>query len=369
MRYLRRLVRGNIRLIILAVVAGFSFFLAEFWRNDVQTRINDLDANSLAMDGTLLRLGNIDTQLSLGRAIHLPYSASEIAAQIERYLAPDAKFNLQFLLDSTLSTDEKFNRLTRLYGDSGDARQAELNTLGFQLGKSSIRPKDMKPVEDLHYAVPQGFAPQCLASYWPDAPAAVTAAAAAMQPPPLPTNPPNISEQYVYVLDEVQRLNGAQFAFSQAVSDHAIGFQKATPPLAPEKMATSVITTYMRGWIVYSMCIDAITNSYSGLAITFLRNYRLELLEAGRPLAQQQELLRYLTYLVGLATFLTANMKPPAAHADPKAADQPPLVEPDGFPPAAPDKLPLPHDTLAANNGPDRPAGHTEPIIGRPAGL
>jgi hypothetical protein len=364
MGYVRRLVKGNVRLIVLALVASAGFIFTEFWRNEVQGSIADLDKLRDATTQILQRLSMAELQRDLGRATAVTGTNIEIAnaAMDGVKAAPDADF--KDLFTQLLAARERLQRIALVYSNDADIRSIEMNSLAAQIGTSSIRPRDMPPTELPPPAYTENLTAQCLAAYWPEAPAPVRDALLQFNPRQPPAAPKRLSDQFIHVAEEGQRLYSGLTGFQGAV----LTVVNTTTPEqdkagnVPVTMAEQT-SAALRGTVIYTSCIDTIMRAYSAQLSVFLRNYQGAVVKAREPLAEKQSLLRYVSYLIAIIAFFASNLKPAA---QPHAAPQGPSVEPHRLAAAGAQQAALPHDAAAANDGAHRPAGDGDSVIRRP---
>jgi hypothetical protein len=308
--YIERLIAGNIRLIILALVASTSFFLTEVWRDRIEIQVSHMNANASATEQALQRLLNSEWQLEQSLGIFMPIPASSLSERAEALANGTITLQRLASLGEANIIDEQARRLEGVYFSDIERRNQELNQLALQIGTSSYRPRDMEPIEELTLPAQGDLMEKCQMAFWPDAPPAIKAAILDFQFPAIPAKP-TMREQWVLIGQGGMMLQEKMLALNKAVSDERLQLNKPIyESTDPNRTAAPAIAHHLRQQAIYGACIDSLTRLHSGALISLLRYYRLELLERSQPLATQQDRLRYLSYLVAILAFLATNMKP-----------------------------------------------------------
>jgi hypothetical protein len=359
MAYLWRLLRGNIRLVVLAAIASCGFLFTEFWRNEVEGKLGDLRQLIDATGATLQRLAAHELQRDIGRMVILPKTAVEMADEVSAIAGAAAEIKPETVMSAKLAAQERLQRISTLYANDADLRSIEMQSLAQQIGSSSVRPRHMKPIE----LPPSRYQPetsaQCVKAYWPVAPQEVGDALEGFRPGAPPTSPETLREQFSFVLAEGQKVYETITKFTDAAASAVAALDARIDPKDPRPVMALQVAGATGGAMIHAMCVDVAVRSHSAQLSIFLRNYHTALQEETKPLTEQMALLRYVSYLIAIIAFFASNLKPAAPHA--KSA------EADSLAAAGAEKLAIPHDAAAAQHRADRPAGDGNPVIGRPA--
>jgi hypothetical protein len=142
-----------------------------------------------------------------------------------------------------------------------------------------------------------------------------------------------------------------------------LGLSTSSPDIPAAQMPGNLrLATMMNYHALTTLagCLGLSSRIVTTRIVENLRKLKLALSDASTPLRERAEHLRYLTYLIAILFFISANLRPPA----PLSA---PSDKADGLSSAGAEELAVPHDTPPPDHGTDWPAGHGNPIIGRPA--
>ncbi len=350
MAYLGRLLRGNIRLIALAVVASIGFFFTEFWRNVIQDQLEDIDRISVTVGETVKKISLAESQRDLMRYAAQPEAAVEIVARAEKSVrsAPDAEFI--DVANGQLAARERLQRVRQIYINDADTRSIELTSLATAIGSSAVRPRHMVPIELPGPAYQARFLEFCHAAYWPDAPQIVKDSLAAFKPEPPPAAPKTLAEQFIYLADDDNRLYNQLVSLGSAIDIAINSVGGGGEAVDPRKGMAAQGGAALRGSLLYAGCIDSVIRSHTSQLIVFLRNYQAALMETRKPIAEHRDWLRYIAYCIAIIAFFASNLKPAA----PPKSDQD-SVEADSLAAAGSEKPAIPADA-AGHGQPCRPA-------------
>jgi hypothetical protein len=362
MQYLSRLLRGNIRLISLAIIASVGFFFTEFWRNVIQDQIEDIDRLMQVSSETVKKISTGDMQRDLMRFTLQPQAGIETVNRASNLTREALSTEFVDVANDQLAAREHLRRITDVFLNDADLRSIEFASLATTIGTSSIRPRHMQPVEVPAPAYQDSFVDACHTAYWPEAPQVVKDALAAMKPVQPPKDPANLAEQFIYVANDGQRIYNGIMSLSNAINVAVNSFGagggegKDPRPFMAEQASAA-----LRASLLYGGCIDLIVRSHTSQLVVLLRNYQMALMDARKPIAEQRDWLRYVAYLIAIIAFFASNLKPAAPV---KPADG--SVEANRFAEPGSEKGPVPHDAVAANDGSNRPTGDGNAVIGRP---
>jgi hypothetical protein len=320
--YVSRLMRGNVRLIVLAAVTAVSFILTEFWRDSVERKSSEANALALMIDGVLQRFAMAERQLTLQRAVVMTESGTMLTGRADlltKFLTDPSAQRFDYV---EMSADEQWLRLQTVYGDDLASRREEFLGLFRQIGGSDLLPREMKTIEDVAMKTGKTVMEGCIQSFWSDAPPAVAAGLRQFDPIEPPKSFPRLAEQLIFLAEENKRLVDAHLAVMVGFIDWRKAHLAAA--VTPEEKSRSTAIPAagaFRMMAIYGTCIDVLSRSHLGNSISFLGSYRFALFEHVRRLAVQLDWIRYLSYLVAILAFVAGNIKPPKPLEPPGDSD------------------------------------------------
>jgi hypothetical protein len=368
--YALRILRGNIRLILMALVAAAGFLVTEVLRDDIKQTIikNETLANDI--DVASASIGDVELALLTGRSLILKFTIAEMdnfRSQLAGLDLPKADPN--YLFRAVNQLDEVFGVLNnhlatqsdRLHG-IGTGLVEAVQRSGIPLGPMStglaITPPNHQNLRS------------CMLLGWPDVPPPMAALVDSYETERKAA--PKVADIRTAFVDRViatEAMQSALVAFGQFMLDrqkerNALIFNPATPELRQKELNRDAAVFMLQRMAIATRCLETQMQVDAGGLIISGRLIQNNLASALPALRHREENLRYLSYLVALVAFFASNLKPAAAPAARVRAS----IEPDSFASGRGEKVAVPHDAPPAHKGADGPAGDGHPIIGGPSG-
>ncbi len=355
MSYLVRLLRGNIRLLVLGTIATVSFYVSEGFRNSVQEKIRSIEVSLAAIDTADTRIADNQTTLILSRAAVLGDTKASYSARMDRVRALDPRTADQnaFLEDHN-ATLETTGDLLHLHAESAEAIVTALRQLSQVLIANNISVSTL-PVETpgkiFNTSVSAPYLQLLALDQLPQLIPAMEEYQAKMEGFSATDHKGLMiaNAQAAIALQAMALRTGIDLGKAKV----ELGLSMASKEIPPEKRSASYRTAALLNYQVLTTISNYLSDMARVTALQVslnLQTFRVALSNTLPPLREKDVWLRYLSYMIAIVGFIASNMKPPSAASASVEADRLAL--------AGGGKLALPHDAAAANDRPDRPAGH-----------
>jgi hypothetical protein len=322
---LRRFLQTNLRLVCLAVVTVVSFVVTDVLRDQIGAKVDDLNKIAAATDATLQRLSSAESQLNLARAVIMPQAPSSLlgSALYGEKLSEVMPFGI--LLQKADQAAEQFSRISEVYLNDQQTRADEVIALGMQVDRAAIGFQSEKPVEAVNAASNglSGWFSGCAAIHFSNASESISADFRTVDG--AQTEPANLKAQFLAVSEETERLSLAYQSLKKSLTEgHAEIRSGVSGDNALAQTTLQETDFNNRSVALFGRCVDLNSKRHARIVMDFLRGFRLKVLDQVRPLAQDQDLLRYLGYIIAMLGFIASNVKPLArpaiAHDEAKLA-------------------------------------------------